>query len=194
MTDRTQVRVAGRLAAVQAVAPRRRHAAPPPEQNGDEEARRALSEQTAAARRAQQAAEQERQAAARARLALEHALAEVEKLQSRIVAEAESQLVDLSVQIAAKVLAQEIQAERHDVERIVREALKHVPMGRQATVYLHPADLARCEAPAEAGKTTLVADGDLQPGECRVECEDGVVESRIDPQLRDIHRALKGVE
>ncbi|MFO8014501.1 MAG: flagellar assembly protein FliH [Phycisphaerae bacterium] len=140
------------------------------------------------------ALEAERAALARVRGALETAAAQVADHLAGILADAEAQLVDLAVEIARKVVAQEIQAGRCDIEPIVREALDRAPANRECVVHLHPDDLATLH---KTGETTpdlahlrLEADPGVGRGECVVETAEGTVEARIDDRLNEVRAAM----
>jgi len=144
------------------------------------------------------ALEGERAGLACARQALERAAAQVADLQQQIIAEAEAHLLDLAVEIARKVLMQEIQAGRHQIEPIVREALRRAPANREIAVRLNPDDLARLEAASDRDEmpanVRLVADPSVGPAECVVETAEGTVEARIDHELDQVRGALKSPE
>ena len=63
--------------------------------------------------------------ARQARMALENALDQVGQLQVQLLKDAERQLLQLSVDIAQKILAQEIQTQQYQIEPIVKKALQH---------------------------------------------------------------------
>ncbi len=96
--------------------------------------------------------------------------------------------------IARKVLMQEIQAGRYEIDPIVREALSRVPDRTPAEVHLNPGDIERCggvdtrddaECPVR-----LTADANVAPGECLVVTDDGTVESTMEGHLGEIDQAL----
>ena len=157
-----------------------------------EQARRQAQEQL------QQTSEELRQETRTAIDALEAALVEAHELRGQILAEAEEQLVDLAVDIARKVLAQEIEAGRYEIEPIVAEALKRVPARRDVVVHLHPEDHARCMEAREGGESdgpvTYKADTSVGRAGCVLETDEGVIESSVEPHLEDIREALKGLE
>ncbi|MBT3199248.1 MAG: hypothetical protein HN350_04970 [Phycisphaerales bacterium] len=113
--------------------------------------------------------------------------------------EAEQQLLALSMEIARKVLMQEIQAQRYEVDPIVREALSRLPGQVDAEVHMHPDDLSRCElarqdaADCDDG-VTFVADASVHRGECLVRTEHGTVESSIDGHMDEIAQAFSESE
>jgi flagellar assembly protein FliH len=158
-------------------------------------AARAAADRLEADRRALEA---ERAALARARGALETAAKGLADLQAGILAEAEDHLVDLAVEIAGKVIAQEIEAGRCDIEPIVREALDRAPRHRECAVHLHPDDLAALEE-AGRGKSGLAhlrlePDPSVGRGECIVETAEGTVEARLDDRLRQVRAAMNPSE
>lgn len=132
--------------------------------------------------------------------ALHAAAEELNKLRADMLAEAEGQLLDLALEIARKVLMQEIQAGRYEIEPIVAEALRHVPPRCDVVVHLHPEDHARCETAsadepgAESGSVRLVADPNVRRAECRLETSQGIVESDVETHLGEIAEALKQPE
>ena len=132
-----------------------------------------------------------------ARTALKKALAELDRLRADVLAQAEQDLVDLSLEIARKVLAQEIQAERYQIDPIVREALSQAPSGQEAIVRLNPADFARIEqAKGEdeqegAGNIRFLADPAVARASARVETAEGTVESNVESKLDDIGEVLR---
>ena len=131
-----------------------------------------------------------------ARGALARAQAQFQDLHVQFCHEAEQQLLGLSMEIAKKVLMQEIKAGRHEVDPIVREALSRLPARADAVVHLHPDDLVRCELACQgedvsgADKISFVGDAGIRRGECLVRTSHGTVESSIDGHISEIAQAL----
>ena len=179
------VRVIGHTSAPRA--PRRTRDAPAP---GNERL----------AARMQQELDREKAELARARQALTEALSQLDRHREQLLREAENELLDLAVEIARKVLMQEIQAERHQIEPIVTEALQNLPARRQVVVHLNPRDLARCEIAGKADDADspesirFVADPSVSPAQCVLETPEGTVESNVDTHLQAISEALKQPE
>ena len=154
----------------------------------------------AAAQESQKVLEAEIAKSKQARLALENALEQVGQLQMQLLKDAEQQLLQLSVDIAQKVLAQEIQTQQYQIEPIVKEALGHAPPRTDVVVHLHPEDYAQCEMAIEAkkngqtGGTTFLADPNVNRAECVLETSQGTVESRIDAHLENIVETFKNPE
>ncbi len=135
-----------------------------------------------------------------ARKSLQKAAREIQEIREQFLTEAPQKLVDLSIEIAKKVLMQEIQADRHQIDPIVTEALSRVPSRSDVVVHLHPDDLARCEQAGESDEASdknavsFVADAKVQRGGCLLKTSRGDVESSIDGQLEEISQALKNPE
>lgn len=130
--------------------------------------------------------------------ALEQAMEQLRARQEQLVRQAEGQMVDLAIQIARKVLMQEIQAGRYEIDPIVKEALASLPVRQEVLVRLHPADLASCELArqggAEApGAVRFVGDASIPKAHCLLETSQGVVESTVDGHLVRVAQALKGL-
>jgi len=144
------------------------------------------------------ALEAERSALASACRALETAAARAADLMPDILAEAEDHLLDLAVEIARKVIAQAIEADRCRIEPIVREALARAPRQRDCVVHLHPDDLSvltEADEPAtDLAHLELKADPRLGRGECVVETAEGTVEARIEDRLAQVRAAMNPPE
>jgi len=165
---------------------------------GDPTAMPADGSDATALRLEEAALQGERAELARARQALERAAAEVAGLRQQVLADAEEHLLDLAVEIARKVLMQEIRAGRHEIEPIVREALRRAPAKREVVVRLNPKDLARMETASGTDEmpanVRLVPDPSIGPAECVVETAEGTVEARVEHELDQVRAALKTPE
>lgn len=147
----------------------------------------------------QAALETERAELARARQTLERAAAQVAGLEPKILADAEQHLLDLAIEIARKVLMQEIQAGRYEIDPIVTEALLHVPARQVVVAHLHPDDWARCQRASDgsgdgAGTVRFVADASVPRAACVLETPQGVVQSVVEDHLERIAEDLGGEE
>ncbi len=143
--------------------------------------------------------EADRQALASARQALAAAAKEFEGLQQEILKQAEGHVVMLAVDIARKVLMQEIEAERYQIDAIVKEALAQLPPRQEVVVHLNPADIARCELAADDadgsdGNLRFVADPAVSKGGCLLASSQGVVESSVEGNLGEIANNLSTQE
>lgn len=167
---------------------------------GDAESPSGPDEQQIAQLREQmeQAVQRDRAALSSAREALQKAAAELGEVRRQVVADAEQQLVELAVDIAGKILVQEIKSQGYEIDPIVKEALSQAPTRKGVVVRLNPDDLSRCQAAGEQTETDgdirFVADVSVPPAGCVVETEEGVVESDPRQRLEDVGEALKEPE
>ena len=148
----------------------------------------------------QQELDKEKTELARARQSLTDAVGQFDRRREQLFREAENQLLDLAVEIARKVLMQEIQAERHQIEPIVAEALQNLPARQQVVVHLNPRDLARCQIAGKGDDAEnsesirFVADPSVSPAQCVLETPEGTVDSNVDTHLQAVSEALKQPE
>ncbi len=148
-------------------------------------------------RRLHQQVKDELESLRRARAALEQACRQVQNAHEEFAAHAEEQLLDLAVEIAAKVLMQEIRAERYEIEPIVRQVLDKAPTGASLTVLLNPSDLERCgkiDPPTGAGEIIFKPEASVPPGGCRVDTPDGLIQTDPAEHLVEIAQTLKRQE
>lgn len=141
-----------------------------------------------------QQVEAERAAMKSARAALESAAAETLRLREQILSGAERQVLELAVDIAGRVLLQEVQAQNYQLAPIVEAALANLPSRTDLVVKLNPADLERCGGtlPNGEGAVRYVADPGVPPAGCVVESGEGCVESDPQRQLEQVRQALVG--
>ena len=132
--------------------------------------------------------------------ALTSAASQLQDFRRDLLKDAEGQLVDLATGIARKILMREVQAGRHEIEPIVKEALARVPPHHDVVVHLNPGDWARRQTAqqgdeaAESEHVRFVSDPEVGPAECVLETPEGIVESTLDAHLSEIGEALKTPE
>jgi flagellar assembly protein FliH len=144
--------------------------------------------------------ERERKALLQAVAALGEGARQFQQHREELVKEAEHQILELAVNIARKVVMQEIQAGRYEIDPIIQEALQRVPTRQEVVVRLNPSDLQKSQlasAPAPEGDNPgvrFVADPSVPPAHCLLETPQGIVESAVELHLDDIASALKNPE
>lgn len=125
--------------------------------------------------------------------ALNVKLASLERLMGSLfepIAEQDSQIekamVGLVEHIARQVIQRELVLDSSQIESVMREALKLLPLGvGNVRLHINPQDFQQVKALRERHEETwrIVEDAALQPGGCRVETEysriDATVETRI---------------
>lgn len=126
-----------------------------------------------------------------AKEAMLQAAADLSHVQQQVLADAPHQLAQLAVQIARKVLMQEIAAGTYEIDPIVQEAMKSLPPRAQVHARLNPADLAKCSLARDGQQgVTFLADPNVAPACCVLESDQGVVESDVELHLQEIAVAL----
>jgi flagellar assembly protein FliH len=142
---------------------------------------------------AQARLEEERGHLAETRAALEKALDGLRVAEREVLAGAEAQVLELALAIAGKVLMQEIEAGRFQMEPVVREALRHAPSRRDVVVHLSPPDAAAWQPGAAVSATGLkiVADAALNRGDCLVETAEAAVLTTVPERLEAVAKTLR---
>lgn len=133
--------------------------------------------------------------AARLRALIEH----VARPLQRIEQDAERALVALTIEVARRLVQQELALDPAKVLGVVQGAIAALAgPARDVRVLVHPDDVAllreRLEAPAEAREFRIVAAPDLQRGECRIATENAQVDARLDTRQASVAQALLGDE
>ncbi len=110
------------------------------------------------------------------------------------------EIAKLSVEIARKILAQQVQNGDYEIESIVKEALKNAPTRQDVVVHLNPQDHILCQKAQQdepngalAG-IKFISDPNIGRAECLLETPKGIVESLINEHLERIGKALKTAE
>lgn len=135
---------------------------------------------------------------AQTRQALESAGEQFETVCANFLVEAKTKVVDLALDIAKKILMQEIEADNYKIDPIIRQALLHIPARQEVVVHLHPDDLAACEmasndGEAKAGTIRFISDHTIRRAECILETSQGIVDSNAEKHLEQIGQALHGL-
>jgi flagellar biosynthesis/type III secretory pathway protein FliH len=153
-------------------------------------------EETARSKAAAAAYEQSQQQLAQACAALSSAAAKLDEARTTLFSSHREQIVRLSLEIAAKILAKETADGNYAIEKIVLNALQSLPPSKQITIRLNPDDVKTFEkAVSEEAmnlppNTEIAADWAINPAECVIDSELGMVESLIDEHLKQIGEAL----
>ena len=123
----------------------------------------------------------------------------IEKLNQfcdKLFAEHKEEIAKLSVEIARKVLARQVQDGDYEIESVVREALKNAPTRKDVVVHLNPEDHILCQKAQQDEPNGVLAgikfisDPNIGRAECLLETPKGIIESLIDEHLERIGNAL----
>jgi flagellar assembly protein FliH len=135
--------------------------------------------------------------------------AEVQKLVDALLAERqrlweemEPQVIDLVLEIARKVLREEIQARRESTLSIIKHALRRVTDTEQVRIRVHPDDLqiarehrndflAVCEG---VRQIEIVDDQRVGGGGCIIETPSGTIDASLRTQMQSVEKALRESE
>ena len=122
-------------------------------------------------------------------------MVEAETAQEKVLKEAESQIIQMVMEIARKVISRELA--QGAVVDVVKKAISE-SVGKKILVRLNPADhtLVRQQQKSlleELDLTQAISireDESIDPGGCVVETELGTVDARLETQLMAIRKAL----
>ncbi len=127
---------------------------------------------------------------------LTETLQELTQLRSQMIHQTERQMVELALAVARRVVHREVSLDPDLLVAMARVALDRLGEAAQITVRLNPDDYqitgAARVAQLTASNVTVVADGRIARGGCRVESEMGILEAGIDAQIHEIAQALLG--
>jgi flagellar assembly protein FliH len=105
----------------------------------------------------------------------------------------EKSLVDLVQHIAKQVIQRELAIDSSQIEHVMREALKLLPLGvGNVRLYINPQDFALVKALRERHEETwrIVEDESLLPGGCRVETEHSRIDATVETRVSQIMAKL----
>ena len=132
--------------------------------------------------------------------ALSAKLASLERLMGSLfapIAEQDSQLeksmVGLVEHISRQVIQRELVLDSSQIESVMREALKLLPLGvGNVRLYINPQDFEQVKALRERHEETwrIVEDAALQPGGCRVETEHSRIDATVETRIAQIMAKL----
>jgi flagellar assembly protein FliH len=111
----------------------------------------------------------------------------------------ENQMLDLTLQIARKVVKEEVKQNPETVCNVIRDALRRVHGFGMIRIRVHPHDLAA----ARTGRTDflniveglqgieITEDRRVEQGSCVIETEHGTIDARLSVQMDEIEQTLR---
>lgn len=128
------------------------------------------------------------------------ALATAWKSRDEYIAKNEAELVQLAVRVAEKLIGEELRSSPETISTIVREALRSVRRAKSFVLQVHPADAAILDERVTALRAAagpfreieIAANPSLSRGDCIVESDIGIIDARLETQLKNMERALTG--
>lgn len=128
--------------------------------------------------------------------ALHKSVEQIDRYGQNLFAIHRDKIVHLAIQIAARILAREIEDGQYNMEDILVKAIEHAPLGQPMDIRLNPEDLKTCETWLKDQQASLnreiklSADWSIQRAECVVHMPQGIMEYRIEEHLRQIEAAM----
>ncbi|NLW07556.1 MAG: hypothetical protein GX039_06215 [Clostridia bacterium] len=149
--------------------------------------------------RGRQEAEALRQEATALREEARQVLEQAQHVYRETIAAAETDIMELALTVARKIIGQEVSQRPEVIVEITRQAILQVTGGQTYVIYAGPeeADVLRQrqeELLAEAApgaRLQVIADPGLKGGGCRVETENGFIDASIDTQLEAVKKILR---
>lgn len=113
---------------------------------------------------------------------------------SRILTEADGDIVQLSIAVARRILRRELTVDPDSLAGIVRAALERIPARETSRVRVHPEDAGCLEkhlhAPGMASSVEVCRDASLERGSLVFETVRGNLDASVSTQLAEIERGL----
>jgi len=129
---------------------------------------------------------------------LSETITELTTLRASMIRQTETQMVELALAVARRVVLREVTLDRNLLMAIVRVALDRLGESARVTVRLHPEEFEATGAARVAEFTgtdvSFVPDARVGRGGCRVESDMGLLDAGVDAQIQEIARALLGDE
>lgn len=121
---------------------------------------------------------------------------------NKIIKNTEDDIVALSIEIAKKVVNQELASDREIITGFVKEAIKRLEDKEKIIIYTHPQDIElikshRAEFVDLVDSTDslhILPDELLEPGECRLESKSEIIDTDINYQFGEIKKKLHSGE
>jgi len=127
-------------------------------------------------------------------------LRQAEESRKEMMESLEGKMIELSVEIAEKMIAAQLTLEPETVCNIAKEALSLVENRMLVVLYINPAELPLYENKMDELKSLLplraelqlITDADVQTGGCRIETDSGTVDTTLETRRDAIMVALYG--
>lgn len=130
------------------------------------------------------------------RTRLTETIDQISAMREQIVAGSESELVELAIEIANKIVAREVTIDREIALTLVKVSLKRLNSRTAARVHLHPDDFAFVQSHREKldfhGSLDFVEDRSITVGGCLIRTDTGDIDARIESQFDEIAHGLLG--
>ena len=135
--------------------------------------------------------EQTRSQADSLKAALNQAAQHLDQYKNDLLEQIEAQSVELAIAIASKVVCKKLEHNDFSIDPILTDALSQLQSNQQATVLLNPSDFEKSDLAKSGNPTiTFLADPSLSKGSCKIESQQGSVDTSINKSFVQITSAL----
>ncbi len=128
---------------------------------------------------------------------LESVIRELQGVKERKIEELLPEIVDLSLDIARKIIHRKIEQDREIIVSVVREAIHRLGREEKMIIRVNPADydtmISNMEMLREETRlrdVTVEPSTSVSPGGCSIETPSGEVDARIEEQMREMRNAI----
>jgi flagellar biosynthesis/type III secretory pathway protein FliH len=110
----------------------------------------------------------------------------------------EETMLRLSVRVAEKIIGEQLRVHPETIVEIIREVIKNIRPGKRLTIQVNQADAQQARARIDrikdglstSSEIEIVASGSVSPGGCLIESELGIIDARLETQLKCLEEAL----
>jgi len=110
---------------------------------------------------------------------------------NRGIAQAEPQLVEMTLTLARRIIRQEGEQSREIIKGVLQAAMEQVKNQTMIAIHLNPADLQEVEPQFADGRVELIPDAAIQPGGCRIETDMGELDATLETQWQAVEKAIR---
>ena len=128
---------------------------------------------------------------------LESLIRELDGVKERKIEELLPEIVDLSLDIARKIIHRKIEQDREIIISVVREAIHRLGREEKMIIRVNPADydtmISNIDVLREETRlrdVTVEPSASVSPGGCTIETPSGEVDARIEEQIKEIRDAI----
>jgi len=128
---------------------------------------------------------------------LDSIISEIDRIKERKLQELLPEIVDLSLEIARKIIHRKIEQDREIIVAVVREAVRKLGREEKMTIRVNPSDyetmISNLEVLREEIRLrdiTIEPAESISPGGCYIEALSGDVDARIEEQIKELRDAI----
>ena len=131
--------------------------------------------------------------------AIQQAVKKLTALREETYQQIETEVVELALAIARKVICREVSTDKETVVCVAREALAKVDDPGKIKIKMNPADLQFINETkyqlsnliADVNSVTIEAEENIQSGGCVIETDSGQIDARIEKQLQAVEESFR---